>query len=67
MRGVDGAADRPGQTAEELLEQIYQGLLGRSVDPGGTRTYLDRVKRREYAAVVTAIVESREYRSRLPR
>jgi len=52
---------------EALLDQIYQGLLGRPVDPGGTHTYLARVKRREYAAVVTAIIESREYRSRLPR
>ncbi len=53
--------------AEALLEQIYQGLLGRPVDPGGTRTYLARVQRREYAAVVLDIVGSREYRGRLPR
>ncbi len=53
--------------AEALLDQIYQGLLGRPVDPGGTRTYLARVQRREYAAVVMTILESREYRSRLPR
>jgi hypothetical protein len=53
--------------AEALLDQIYQGLLGRPVDPESTRTYLARVQRREYAAVVTTILESREYRSRLPR
>jgi hypothetical protein len=53
--------------AEALLEQIYQGLLRRSVDPGGTRTYLARVQRREYAAVVEDILASREYRGRLPR
>jgi hypothetical protein len=53
--------------AEALLDQIYQGLLGRAVDPGGTRTYLARVRHREYAGVVMAIIESREYRSRLPR
>jgi len=53
--------------AEALLDQIYEGLLGRPVDPGGTRTYLARVQRREYAAVLMAIIESREFRSRLPR
>jgi Beta/Gamma crystallin len=53
--------------AEALLDQIYRGLLGRPVDPGGTRTYLARIQRREYTAVVMTIVESREYRSRLPR
>lgn len=53
--------------AEALLERIYQGLLGRPVDPGGTRTYLERVRRREYAAVVMAIVDSREFQRRLPR
>lgn len=53
--------------AEALLDQIYQGLLGRPVDPGGTRTYLARVQRREYTAVVMDIVGSREYRSRLAR
>jgi hypothetical protein len=37
------------------------------VDPGGTRTYLPRVKQREYAAVLLAIIESREFRSRVPR
>jgi len=53
--------------AEGLLDQIYEGLLGRPVDPGGTRTYLPRVQRREYAAVLIAIIESREFRNRLPR
>ena len=53
--------------ADALLDQLYQGLLGRPIDPGGTRTYLARIQRREYTAVVMAIVESREYRSRLPR
>jgi len=52
---------------EALLDQIYRGLLGRPVDPGGTRTYLERVRRREYTAVVIAIVDSREFRNRLPR
>jgi hypothetical protein len=52
--------------ADALLDQIYEGLLGRPVDPGGTRTYLKRIERREYAAVVIAIIESREFRNRLP-
>jgi hypothetical protein len=53
--------------AGPLLDQIYRGLLGRPVDSGGRRTYLPRVQRREYAEVLTAIIDSREFRSRLPR
>jgi hypothetical protein len=53
--------------AEALLDQIYEGLLGRPVDPGGTRTYLPRIQRRQYAGVLMAIIESREFRRRLPR
>ena len=53
--------------AEALLDQMYEGLLGRPVDPGGTRTYLPRVQRREYATVVLTIVDSREFQSHLPR
>ena len=52
---------------EALLAQIYDGLLGRAIDPGGTRTYLPRVQRREYATVVLTIVDSREFQSHLPR
>jgi hypothetical protein len=53
--------------AEALLAQFYEGLLERPVDPGGTRTYLPRVQRRQYTEVLMAIIESREFRSRLPR
>ncbi len=52
---------------EALLAQIYDGLLGRPIDPGGTRTYLPKVQRREYTAVVLAIVDSREFRRQVPR
>lgn len=52
---------------EALLAQIYDGLFGRPIDPGGTRTYLPRIQRREYAAVVLTIVDSREFRRQLPR
>ena len=52
---------------EALLAQIYDGLLGRPIDPGGTRTYMPRIQRREYTAVVLTIVDSREFRRQLPR
>jgi hypothetical protein len=52
---------------QALLGQIYEGLLGRTIDSGGTRTYLPRIERRQYAAVVLTIIESQEFRSRLPR
>jgi len=54
-------------TAEAMLEQIYQGLLGRAVDAGGRRTYVSRVERRDYAGVVLAIIDSSEFRDRMGR
>jgi hypothetical protein len=35
--------------------------------PGGTRTCLPPIQRREYAAALMAIIESRDFRNRLPR
>jgi hypothetical protein len=56
-----------GLGADALLDQIYQGLLGRGVDPGGSRTYLPRIQRRDYTGVVIDIVESREFARAMPR
>jgi hypothetical protein len=67
VRSVEFRSKAAQLGAEALLAQIYDGLLGRSVDAGGTRTYLSKVQRREYGAVVLAIVDSREFRNRLPR
>ena len=51
---------------EDLLDQIYSGLLGRNPDAGGRRTYLPQIQRGRYADVVITILESREFRSQLP-
>lgn len=46
--------------AAALLEQHYQGLLGRSVDPSGLGTYLSLVEAGEYAVVLDSIIDSPE-------
>ena len=65
--GLRSSGARRANSAPRPCSPEVDGLLGRPVDPGGTRTYLPRVKQREYAAVLLAIIESREFRSRLPR
>jgi hypothetical protein len=47
----------------ELLDQFYRGLLDRSPDTPGVRAYLARVERREYAAVVSDLIGSPEFRA----
>lgn len=56
-----------GVDADQLLDQIYQGLLGRGVDTSGRDGYLRQIERRQAADVVLDIMESAEFRDRLPR
>lgn len=50
-----------------LLDSLYQGILGRDVDGGGTRQYLDDMQRRRYVDVVLALLRSAEFENRLTR
>lgn len=66
MFGSREFADRSaGMAPAALLEQIYQGLLGREPDSDGVRTYLEQVSRRRAAGVVLSIVRSEEYERQL--
>ncbi len=53
--------------SEELLGSLYEGILGRGIDSGGVRQYLDDVQRRRYADVVLALLRSPEFEQRLTR
>jgi len=55
-------ANRPPR---EILEQFYEGLLGRATDPGGVTSFLPRVEKRQYASVLVDIVNSPEFRQQL--
>ncbi len=46
--------------AASILEQYYQGLLGRAVDPSGRDTYLPLVEAGENATVLDGIIDSPE-------
>lgn len=60
-------SQRAGLAAAQRLEDIYQGLLGRSPDSGGVRRYLSDVERGRVSAVVLDIVRSEEFDGRLRR
>ena len=55
-------AQRP---AREILNQFYDGLLGREADPTGVTSFLPRVEKRQYANVVLEIMNSPEFRKQL--
>jgi hypothetical protein len=60
FRDVEG-----GKSPRQLLDQFYRGLLGRASDPSGAQAFMPRVRNREYAGVVTEMVESQEFRDNL--
>lgn len=51
----------------DVLEQFYQGLHGRSPDPTGISIFIPQLDRRAYAAVLTEMLESPEFRATLDR
>lgn len=53
------------RTPEQMLEQIYQGLLGRSVDPAGTSGFLTNMLQRRYTDTVITIITSPEFKAQL--
>ncbi|NOZ77947.1 MAG: DUF4214 domain-containing protein [Acidobacteria bacterium] len=61
------AKRRRGLRPSELLDSIYEGLLGRSPDSAGVRTYLRDIERGRSARVVLKIIRSDEFEARLLR
>lgn len=49
----------------ELLDQFYQGILGRPSDSDGVREYLGEMQRRQYASVLSKLIRSAEFERRL--
>jgi len=49
----------------EILDRMYQGLLGRHADPSGQQTYLPMIRQGRYADVAIALGTSREFLDRL--
>lgn len=54
-----------GVTAAQILEQFYQGILGREGDSGGVRLYLGEMRRGQYASVLLKLIRSTEFERRL--
>lgn len=57
--------ERAGLPAARLLEDLYQGLLGRAPDRDGERRYLREVERGGVASVALDILRSEEFERRL--
>ncbi len=53
------------QTPAQLLEQLYQGLLGRAPDAFGRSNFLPRLERGDYAGVVWDLTRSEEFQRRM--
>ena len=56
-----------GWSPEQILEQFYQGILGREADSGGVRVYLGEMRRGQYASVLLKLIRSPEFERRLQR
>lgn len=50
-----------------LLEQFYQGLLGRTLDSVGVRTFEEDMSRRRWTEVLLSIIRSQEFEAELDR
>ncbi len=49
----------------QVLDQIYQGFLGRNPDTSGTQGFLPMIEKKQYANVVMALVSSEEFAGKL--
>lgn len=67
VRSPEFRQRRAGLPAEELLDDVYQGILGRLPDTEGVRSYLPRVRRGDLAGVVMTLLSSEEFEERLDR
>jgi len=56
-----------GKTAPDILEQFYQGILGRPGDSAGVRLYLAEMQRGQYASVLRKLIRSPEFEQLLQR
>jgi hypothetical protein len=56
-----------GMTPAQILEQFYQGILGRAGDSAGVRLYLGEMRRGQYASVLLKLIRSPEFERRLQR
>ena len=54
-------------TTAQLLEQFYQGILGRGGDSAGVRLYMGEMRRGQYASVLMKLIRSAEFERRLQR
>jgi hypothetical protein len=54
-----------GVSSAQLLEQFYQGILGREGDSAGTRLYQAEMRRGQYASVLLKLIRSPEFERRL--
>jgi hypothetical protein len=52
-----------GKSSADMLNQIYQGMLGRDADDKGRQAFLTEVGRKQYSDVIASMVDSAEYKT----
>jgi len=71
VQGMLGSAEfrevTAGMRETDILEQFYQGILGRSVDSNGLQLYRGEMRSRRYAGVLLQLIRSPEFERRLQR
>ena len=67
FRSAEFRQSATGVDPATLLEQFYQGILGRESDSGGVRTYQGEMRRGQYASVLLKLIRSPEFERRLQR
>lgn len=53
--------------ARQMLDQFYQGILGRRPDGTGARAYIPMLRDGQYADVIVALINSAEFRQVMDR
>lgn len=64
VSGTEFRGKVAGRTPEQMLTQIYQGLLQRDPDPGSAG-WLSMIQRQQYSNAVMGIMDTDEFRSKL--
>jgi len=67
VRSVEFGQVTSGMTPAQILEQFYQGILGREGDSAGVRLYLGEMRRGLYTSVLLKLIRSAEFERRLQR
>jgi hypothetical protein len=65
VKGQEFKKNREGLGSERLLDDLYQGFLGRPIDPSGKSGFLGDMMHFNYSKVIHSIINSQEFQDRV--